>query len=106
MILISCSYSRKFNGTKKNFFESSLIGLVEEGHPGAVIFANKTVNADRGYSEKLRIEHTAQGNDLIDINELELDLDTRKKILDAIRSKKAKPVLELREPSLDALEVA
>lgn len=77
---------------KKNFFERSLIDLVEEHHPGAVLFVNRTVNADRGYTEKLELSQNNNGanNGAIDFDTLELDLDTRKKILDAIRLQQAK----------------
>jgi hypothetical protein len=65
--------------------------LVEERHPGAVIFANRTVNADRGYTEKMQVEHSgsvaARGYQMEDIMPY-LDIDTRRKILDAIAQKK------------------
>jgi hypothetical protein len=73
---------------KKNFFESALVGLVEERHPGAVLFANRTINADRGYSEKLQIEHSGSIDTSYSVEQLDLDLDTRRKILEAIRKRK------------------
>jgi transposase len=80
---------------KKNFFERHLIGLVEENHPAAVLFVNRTVNADRGYTEKLQIEHTGGLKEgLIDIDELKLDLDTRRKILEAVREAKIRKASE------------
>lgn len=69
---------------KKDFFERQLVSLVEMGHPGAVIFVNRTVNADRGYGERLKIEPPSG----IDIDRLDLDMETRKKILEAIRRAK------------------
>lgn len=77
-----------------NFYESKLVQLVDEGYPGAILFANKTFNADRGYNEKLQVEHTGQIGGGIDVNELDLDLDTRRKILEAIRKKKETDRLE------------
>lgn len=75
---------------KKNFFESRLIGLVAEGHPQAVIFVNRTINADRGYNEKLTLETANQTpNTGFNIDELNLDIDTRRKILQAIQKKKS-----------------
>lgn len=71
---------------KKDFFENALMDLVELRYPGAVMFVNRTINADRGYNEKLTIEHT--GTVGVNIDGLELDLDTKKKLLDAIRRKK------------------
>lgn len=73
---------------KKNFFERHLIGLVEERHPAAVMFVNRTVNADRGYTEKLQIEHTGSKDGMIDLDTLKLDFETRRKILEAVREQK------------------
>lgn len=42
---------------KKNFFEEKLFELVDEKDSKAVLFVNKTLNQDRGYAEKLQIEH-------------------------------------------------
>jgi hypothetical protein len=77
---------------KKNFFESKLMGLVEQGHPGATIFVNRTVNADRGYSEKMHVQHSGniQHTHGIDFEQLDLDVDTKMKIYEAIQKKKAK----------------
>jgi len=73
---------------KKNFFEHALVDLVQTGNPGAVIFVNRTKNADRGYSEKLRVEHSGSVSVGISVDELNLSLETRKEILKAIRAKK------------------
>ena len=84
---------------KKNFFEGALIDLVARGETAAVLFANKTYNADRGYGNKKEItknvnvsgtvnhNHTA-----VPINELDLPLETKKQLLAAIRAKKEEPV--------------
>jgi len=77
---------------KKNFFENSLIGLVEERHPGAVLFVNRTVNADRGYSEKIQVEHSGVIGAGFSLEDLDLDMATRRVILEAIRKKREKPV--------------
>lgn len=74
---------------KKDFFENALVDLVQMGYPGAVMFVNRTINADRGYNERLSIEHTHQIGSGIDITQLDLDIETRKKILEAIRKRKA-----------------
>lgn len=37
---------------KKDFFEEALMDLVQERNPAAVIFANKTMNKDRGYADR------------------------------------------------------
>lgn len=73
---------------KKDFFENALIDLVQARNPQAVVFVNKTLNADRGYSEKLQIHHSGNiSNDGLNIDDLDLDIETRKKILEAIRKK-------------------
>jgi hypothetical protein len=72
---------------KKNFFEHALMDLVAERYPAAVLFVNRTINADRGYSERLTLEHKMDPS--FGLDDLDLDLETRKKILEAIRNKKA-----------------
>lgn len=73
---------------KKNFFEKGLVDLVTMRHPGAVIWANKTINRDRGYGDSVEIEYSGKVDVGISIDELPLDIDTRRKILDAIRQAK------------------
>lgn len=99
---------------KKNFFEKQLVGLIEEKHPAAVIFANKTMNADRGYNEKIQLEHSGKvGMEAsFSFEDLELDLETRKKVLAAIRIRQMKlagdPQKALPPPNreiIDAVEV-
>jgi len=72
---------------KKNFFEHALMDLVDQRNPGAVMFVNRTINADRGYAEKLAVEHSGQVNTGFSLDELDLPLHTRKEILDAVRRK-------------------
>ena len=75
---------------KKDFFESALVKLVDSGDSAATIFANKTMNRDRGYNEK--VEVTVQGNitqtHLIDVGVLNLPIDVKKMILEAYRKYK------------------
>lgn len=73
---------------KKNFFESALVDLVAMRNPGAVMFVNRTVNADRGYSEKLEVNHSGTIKQGIDIDELDLSIEVRRAILEALRKKK------------------
>lgn len=70
---------------KRNFFEKALHNLVEERHPAAVLFVNRTINADRGYGEKMKVEHEVTHG--VRLEELDLDVETQRKILDAIRRK-------------------
>lgn len=78
---------------KKNFFEHALVDLVAMRHPGATVWVNKTLNADRGYGEKVEVQHSGQLDVSFSIDELDLDLSTRRKILDAMHRKKDKSSL-------------
>ena len=80
---------------KGNFYENALVRLVAEGDTNAVIFANKTYNKDRGYSDKLEIQSSVQHTHLhahFTIDDLELPISTRMEILEAIRRKKEKDI--------------
>jgi len=75
---------------KGDLYEASLIALVESGDPGATVFANKTFNRDRGYSDKVEVEVGGQVDHLhaiIAVDELGLSIDTRKEILERIRDR-------------------
>lgn len=76
---------------KKNFFERTLVDLVEARHPAAVMFVNRTINADRGYGEKVEVNHSTKSG--VQLEELDLDVDTQRKILDAIRKKQEQALL-------------
>lgn len=95
---------------KKNFFEKHLIALVEEKHPAAVIFVNKTVNADRGYSETIKVQHSGTVDvGTIDVDSLDLPLDVRRIVLEALRKQKnanlAAEEARNKQPILEAEEV-
>jgi len=80
----------EINLAQGDLYESSLIALVLAGDSAATIFANKTFNAKRGYSEKVGIEIEGQVNHhhaLIAVDELGLSIDTRKEILERIRDR-------------------
>ena len=67
---------REMEWHKGNFFEKGLLKLAEEGHPLAVIFANRTYNAKRGYSDKLTIEHTGTINhNVLPLHKLKLSVE-------------------------------
>jgi transposase len=75
---------------KKDLFESKLIELVQAGDTNAVLFVNKTVNRDRGYGERQEHVHTHAGtitNAHVDVRDLDLPLDTRLQLLQAMRAK-------------------
>lgn len=72
---------------KGNFFESGLIQAAKAGEVGALIFANRTFNKDRGYG--IKVEHEVKGtihhqHSVMDIEQLHLDIETRRKLLDAM----------------------
>lgn len=73
---------------KKNWYEAALHSLVQDRNPGAVMFVNKTQNRDRGYGEKVTHEHTGTiAHVAVNIDDLDLPIDTRRTILDALRKK-------------------
>ena len=76
---------------KKNFIENALLTRVAAGDTTAIIFAAKSQCADRGYGDKIQVEHTGSIDHRFSVNvaDLDLDLDTRKKLLQAARKQKA-----------------
>lgn len=77
---------------KKNFFEESLVRKVAEGDTAAILAVNRTLNRDRGYAERLDVQHTGQVDHRhahIDITELGLPLDTERQVLRALRQRQA-----------------
>ncbi len=80
----------EINSAKGDLFESAFIQLIQSGDSSAIIWANKTFNADRGYSEKVNVDIGGQVDHLhanFSIDDLGLSLDVRKDILAAIRQK-------------------
>ena len=80
---------RTIHWHKKNFYESALTKAVAKGNTNAIIHANKTLNADRGYNEKL--EHLVSGNVQVEhqynftLEELPLPPDIRLQIIAYMR---------------------
>lgn len=73
---------------KKNFVESRFLQLVSLGSEKATIAANQTLNADRGYGQKLTV--SGQVNHvvgMIDLTQLDLPVDTLSTIVQAIQAK-------------------
>lgn len=82
----------EINEAKKDFFESKLVQAAKAGDVKAIIFGNKTLNKDRGYSEKLTVEHQGtilhnHNHTMINLDELYLPVDVRKRILEAVKNK-------------------
>ena len=74
---------------KKNFFEAAFIGRVAAGDTPAILHAVRSKLADRGYNDKLQVEHsgTVEHRHTIDVADLALPIETRKRILKAVRAK-------------------
>lgn len=78
---------------RKNWLEDSLMSLIAEGNKEAILFANRNINRDRGYNDSKNINikneniHRLECN--INIDELNLPIDVRKIILEAIRNRKS-----------------
>jgi hypothetical protein len=71
---------------KKNHGEAALWELVDQREPKAVLFFNRTRNRDRGYSEKIEVEHsgTVKSHTILELDEKLLDrlsVAARKEIL-------------------------
>jgi hypothetical protein len=78
---------------KKDFFEGSLIRLVAAGDTSATIFANRTVNKDRGYSERHQVDVNVSGqvthkHELVSMEQLKLPTAVEKMLLQQIRKVK------------------
>lgn len=71
---------------KQNFLESALMEKVADGDTKSIIFANQTLNRDRGYGQKIevtgRVDHVHAH---IDIAKLNLDIETKARILAACK---------------------
>lgn len=92
---------------KGDFYEQALVKLVRTGCVPAIIHANKTFNAKRGYSTKVEVSVSGQ----IDVNvrtlpikDLELSLDTRVALLDAIRERKKELALQDSGASVEVIQ--
>lgn len=77
---------------KGNFFEQALVGLVKEGNPAAVLFANKNYNRDRGYGSHSTVDVNHSGQVLhgvVDLAEImsELSETTKLELLTIIRKR-------------------
>lgn len=78
---------------KKDFVEGALMDLVSERDRNAVIFANKSINADRGYGQKIQVEHKGNiehNHNLIDLDQLKIPLKLRMELLHYIQLEQEK----------------
>ena len=77
---------------KKNYFESALVDLAAMQNVPAIIFANRTLNKDRGYSETLQVQMGGSvevNHNVISMDQLDLSLEVRVAIREAMRAKMA-----------------
>ena len=76
---------------KKNYFEARGMDRIAAGDTAVILHALKTQCRDRGWNEKIEIEHTGTVTNEHAINILDLDLDvtTKKAVLEALRAKLA-----------------
>jgi hypothetical protein len=88
---------------KKNFFESQLVKLAKKGDVNAILFANRTLNRDRGYGDKTQVEISGSINhrveNLLNLDELDLPPEVLRVILDHVRKKRDAKNLAEREPA-------
>lgn len=87
---------------KKDFFESALVELVGKGDTSAVIFANKTINRDRGYQE--RQEHAVAANISHRHQIDDLPLEVKRQVLLALQNKETTKTLEFQGNSKDTID--
>lgn len=77
---------------KGNFFESSLVQLVQEGNAAATIFANRAFNSGRGYGVKDRLDVNIDAKMMVGVVDLAelmpfMSDQTKTEVLEAIRKK-------------------
>jgi len=73
---------------KGDFYESALLDLVAVRDSSAVIFANRTFNKDRGYGNQLTVKMQGEVEHKHSVPLKELSQETKRKMLEEIRSKK------------------
>ena len=106
-------FGRLFNELdliRKDFYESALVSAVKNGDSAAIIFANKTKNRDRGYNEKIEIEHSGHVNtnqNLLSVTDIldSVSVSARREILKVIREHDKQQKLLTQEDKQQAIEV-
>lgn len=90
---------------KKDFFEEGLVRLIRSGDSPATIFANRTVNRDRGYGESTEVKLSGNiGFIPVPIHELDLPLEVQRAILEAINNRKDTKSLPAGEGALQVVK--
>jgi hypothetical protein len=86
---------------KKNFFEAALVGLVKQGDTAAIIFANKALNADRGYNPSKNVKVSGSiDHQVHDLEKLKLPLDVKRQMLKAMRQRRTSSTSAMQERML------
>lgn len=75
---------------KKDLGENALLDLVRQRDTSAVLFFNRTLNKDRGYSPKIELEHGGSIDHrhdvrVIEIDKLNLPIELRRELLERMR---------------------
>jgi hypothetical protein len=83
-----CSLVAELMLLKKDFVEGALLDLVAGRDVAATIFANKALNADRGYNPVKKVERTDDRTVLVEVRKLDvLDLESLRKLDEALNPK-------------------
>jgi hypothetical protein len=85
----------------KDFYESALVERVKEGDTQATIFANRTLNRDRGYGDTVQVEHTGkiEHSHLVQVDVSTLSMKAQKEIYNQLEERE-KETEELEEMNL------
>jgi hypothetical protein len=94
---------------KANFIEAAFMGRIVAGDTAAIIHAVKTKCRDRGYNEKIEVEHTGTVTyqHQVAITELDLPVEVLRVVLDALRQHQQRPALiDARADGIDTHPIA
>lgn len=87
---------------KKDFFEGALIKLVRSGDTAAILFANRTLNRDRGYNDKVEVVHSGEIGHKVKLDDMEIPLEVRLAWREAKRRKGQQLALPAPDDAVDA----
>ena len=77
--------------SKKDFYEQCLVDLVQMRNLGAILFVNRTINRDRGYNDKIEVEHSGTVvHTGFTIDELDMPPDMLRGLLQVVRTAEEK----------------
>lgn len=77
-----------------DFCENALMEKIHEGDTASIIFANKTLNKDRGYDTRINVEVKGEIEHKNTISVKDLPPEKLRELLELARSKKSLPQLE------------